>query len=67
MSDSDYNRYYNNFVECDFCGQLTRGRIYEKKKTEVRCGACSHTILVLDDELLKHDISASKYSVATEI
>jgi hypothetical protein len=37
----DYVRFYDDFVECDFCGQLTRGRVYEGSQ-KITCGAC-HT------------------------
>ena len=35
----DYVRFYDDFVECDFCGQLTRGRVYEGTQ-KIVCGAC---------------------------
>jgi hypothetical protein len=35
----DYVRFYDDFVECDFCGQLTRGRVYEGQQ-KIECGAC---------------------------
>jgi len=40
-----YRRYYEDFVECDFCGAQTRGRVYRKKPTRVLCGACNRIIL----------------------
>jgi hypothetical protein len=39
-----WRHHYNYYVECDFCGQLTRGRVYESAKTKVRCGACDRCI-----------------------
>lgn len=35
----DYVRFYDDFVECDFCGQLTRGRVYDGAQ-QIECGAC---------------------------
>lgn len=39
MPRKDYVRFYDDFVECDFCGQLTRGRVYEGSQ-KIECGAC---------------------------
>ena len=39
-----YVRFYRDYVECDFCGQQTRGRVYEGSQ-QVTCGAC-HSVLV---------------------
>jgi len=39
MPKKDYVRFYDDFVECDFCGQLTRGRVYEGSQ-QIECGAC---------------------------
>lgn len=39
-----WRHHYNYYVECDFCGQHTRGRVYESAKTKVRCGACDRII-----------------------
>ena len=33
-----YVRFYRDFIECDFCGQLTRGRVYEDSQ-EITCGS----------------------------
>ena len=42
---SEYKRYYKDFVSCDFCGQLTRGRVYPEKAHAVFCGACNKVIV----------------------
>lgn len=34
-----YERYYIDFIECDFCGQSTKGRVYPHSLTVV-CGSC---------------------------
>ena len=39
-------RYYPRHVPCDFCGQLTRGRVH-KHKAAVQCGACRSEIASL--------------------
>ena len=41
LPKKDYVRFYDDFVECDFCGQQTRGRVYEGSQ-QIVCGAC-HT------------------------
>ena len=33
-------RFYKDYIECDFCGQLTRGRVYEDSQ-EIVCGSCN--------------------------
>ena len=38
-----YEQHYDRHVSCDFCGQLTRGRIWEGEK-EVKCGSCHHVL-----------------------
>lgn len=52
MSDDDkvlafpfekFVRFYKDYVECDFCGQLTRGRVYDGAQ-EIVCGACNSSI-----------------------
>lgn len=41
----DYQRHYEDFVECEWCGQLTRGRIYPAQPTAVQCGGCKKVIV----------------------
>lgn len=36
-------------IACDFCGALTRGRVYHDSK-DVVCGACRRPIRRLSDE-----------------
>lgn len=38
-----YVRFWPEHIECDFCGSLTRGRVYEDSG-EVSCGACDSVI-----------------------
>lgn len=38
-----YVRFYRDFIECDWCGQLTRGRVYEGTQ-EIVCGACNSVL-----------------------
>jgi len=44
-------RFYKDYIECDFCGQMTRGRVYEGAQ-EIVCGACNSAIyeFYTDDE-----------------
>ena len=36
-----YTQHYSRHIECDFCGQMTRGRVWEDDPTKVKCGACN--------------------------
>jgi hypothetical protein len=45
---SDYTRHHPAFIECDFCGSLTRGRIYKVEPEIVRCGACHRAIQTIN-------------------
>lgn len=38
-----YVKFYRDFIECDFCGQLTRGRVYDGCQ-EIVCGACNSVL-----------------------
>lgn len=44
MSGSEWKYHYNYYIECDFCGQQTKGRIYASAPSKVRCGACDRII-----------------------
>jgi hypothetical protein len=39
-----YRPWYENVVDCDFCGQPTHGRVYEDTR-KVVCGSCQKTII----------------------
>ena len=45
MSKDEFERHYDKFIDCDFCGQATRGRVYPDKPTAVYCGACNKVIV----------------------
>ena len=45
---SDYTRHHPAFIECDFCGSLTRGRIYKVEPEIARCGACHRAIQTIN-------------------
>ena len=48
-------RYYDNYIDCDWCGAVTKGRVYEGR-TDVSCGCCDRQLLELSQselELLK--------------
>ena len=36
--ERDYVRFFRNYVDCDWCGMQTRGRVYEETQTIV-CSA----------------------------
>ena len=40
----NYRPWYTDLVPCDFCGQQTRGRVYEDTR-EVVCGSCNKTLI----------------------
>lgn len=44
----EYKRHHPAFIECDFCGSLTRGRIYDVEPETVRCGACHRAIQTIE-------------------
>jgi transcription elongation factor Elf1 len=39
-------RYYSDYVDCDFCGEQTRGRVYASTESvrKVTCGSCHKEI-----------------------
>lgn len=39
-----YEQHYERHIECDFCGAMTRGRIWEDDPKNIKCGAC-HNVL----------------------
>ena len=46
-------RFYKDYIECDFCGQMTRGRVYEGAQ-EIVCGTCN--IAIYEFETTEQDI-----------
>ena len=42
-------RFYAEYIECDFCGEPTRGRVYDQTQ-EVICGACGKILLIVDSK-----------------
>lgn len=55
-TENEYERYYERFIECDFCGGMTRGRIWRNEPTKVKCGSCHH---VLTEKGTEHETSAN--------
>jgi hypothetical protein len=45
----DYVRFYVEFVDCDFCGEATRGRVYDGEQ-EVVCGSCGSVLIDVEIE-----------------
>jgi hypothetical protein len=45
MAMAEYERHYDEYIECDLCGQQTRGRIYDDARSKVVCGACHGELL----------------------
>tara|TARA_R100001129_G_C5169762_1_gene204466 strand:- start:269 stop:484 length:216 start_codon:yes stop_codon:yes gene_type:complete len=48
LKDRSYYNFYEAFIECDFCGQQTRGRVYTGSDN-VKCGACDAVLLTLTE------------------
>ena len=44
MAELTYTRWYADFIDCDWCGCMTRGRLHENRK-EVLCGACERPLI----------------------
>jgi ribosomal protein S27E len=42
-------RFYAEYIECDFCGEPTRGRVYDQTQ-EVICGACGKILLIVESK-----------------
>lgn len=40
----NYIKLYEKFVDCDFCGQQTRGRVYDDEPEKAYCGSCNRVI-----------------------
>lgn len=49
MSSPQFVQIYAKHIECDFCGQLTRGRVYQGSNVVV-CGACNKPLMEFEDE-----------------
>ena len=47
--EREYVRFFRNYVECDWCGMSTRGRVYEETQTSV-CSACRKPLLEIDED-----------------
>lgn len=56
LISSNFSPHYSEHVECDWCGQHTRGRVYEHKPDVVVCGSCGGLLLELPrDDGVKDD------------
>ena len=40
----NYQQVYEKHIDCDFCGAMTRGRIWENEPGVIKCGAC-HAVI----------------------
>lgn len=45
----NFLRHYDKYIDCDWCGAMTRGRIYKEEPTYVRCGACDRELKKIDE------------------
>jgi len=48
--ERDYVRFFRNYVDCDWCGMQTRGRVYEETQTIV-CSACRKPLLEIVEDV----------------
>jgi hypothetical protein len=48
--ERDYVRFFRNYVDCDWCGMQTRGRVYEETQAIV-CSACRKPLLEIDEDV----------------
>ena len=48
--ERDYVRFFRNYVDCDWCGMQTRGRVYEETQTIV-CSACRKPLLEIGEDV----------------
>jgi len=49
MASASFDQYYDPHIRCDWCGVLTRGRIYDSKPDVVVCGSCFNELKPLSD------------------
>jgi len=49
----EYENFYEEYIDCDFCGQMTRGRVYDDKPNQVYCGSCHGLLRLVNDEVVK--------------
>jgi len=48
-ANASYSQYYNPHIRCEWCGILTRGRIYHTKPDIVFCGSCHNELVPLSE------------------
>jgi hypothetical protein len=53
---STYVRFYKDFVPCDFCGQPSRGRVYDLTQRVV-CGSCGEEWFSIDMVTVDGEVS----------
>lgn len=49
FDDRDFVRFFKDYVDCDWCGQPTRARVYEESQSIV-CSVCRQTLLEIGEE-----------------
>ena len=47
--DRDWVRFFKEPWECDWCGLMTRGRVYEETQAVV-CSACHNPLIEIDGD-----------------
>lgn len=49
FSSRQYVHFYKDYIDCDFCGQPTLGRVYENGQS-IDCGACGRAMFEVKTE-----------------
>ena len=49
LEDRAFVRFFRDYVNCDWCEQPTRGRVYEESQ-QIICSVCHQTLLEIDEE-----------------
>ena len=49
MTISGFRQVYDRHIDCDFCGAMTRGRVWDDAPGVVKCGACGGELSYVDE------------------
>ena len=49
MTTSGFRQVYDRHIDCDFCGAMTRGRVWDSAPGVVKCGACGGELDYVDE------------------
>lgn len=64
----EYTQYYTRHVECDFCGQMTRGRRWATNPHKILCGSCGGELFRIEViEKSDHHDAKDKNPLASDV